>query len=114
MILEYFLTQAHIDQGEVIVKALAQAGVDLMIEIESVNDSFPDDPVEIYTESLLKVAVVKAWVEGVFDLVERRPRPNIEINLITDTAADGESSAESLGIVETNLIVYLTGSTSCT
>ena len=58
MVSENLLPQTHIDQGEVIVKSGTESGVDLMIQVQAIDESFPNDPVEIDPEKLLKKLIV--------------------------------------------------------
>jgi hypothetical protein len=41
-----------------------------MIQVQTIDDSLPNDPVEIHPESLLEKAVIQIGVQCVFYIVE--------------------------------------------
>ena len=79
-----------------------------MVEIESVDNPFPNDPVKIHPKSLLEKFAVEAGIEAVIYFVERRPGPDIEIYLITNVAAKRKPCTQAAGIVESYLVIDLT------
>ena len=58
-----------------------------MVQVKTVNNSFPNDPIEIDPKPLLEKFTIQAGVEGVVYFIERGPGPNVKIDLITDIAA---------------------------